>query len=122
MNDHEEFREATRCAAQHWNPEVRAGAVQAQALFKDYDAMDDALGRIIQWSDAYPLEVFPELSREDWARVAEVLKAAGLSLDRVSASNMRHVITRVGDIARTAVTSSAGVGLTLTELLSKEGP
>jgi hypothetical protein len=68
------------------------------------------------------LEVFPELSREDWARVAEVLKAAGLSLDRVSASNMRHVITRVGDIARTAVTSSAGVGLTLTELLSKEGP
>jgi hypothetical protein len=59
-----------------------------------------ALERIIQWSEAYPLDVFPE---PDLKKVREVLSAAGLSLDQVSASNMRHVITRVAEIARTAL-------------------
>src|SRR5688572_23760039 len=35
-----------------------------------------------EWAKAYPLDVFP---LPDFARVAEVLKAAGLSLDCVSA-------------------------------------
>lgn len=50
-----------------------------------------------EWAGAYPLDVFPE---PDFKRVAEVLKAAGLSLDCVSASNMRHVITKVRDKLR----------------------
>lgn len=59
-----------------------------------------ALERIVQWAEAYPLDVFPE---PDLKRVREVLTAAGLSLDQVSASNMRHVITRVAEIARAAL-------------------
>jgi hypothetical protein len=59
-----------------------------------------ALERIVQWSEAYPLDVFPE---PDLKKVREVLTAAGLSLDQVSASNMRHVITRVAEIARAAL-------------------
>ena len=60
----------------------------------------EALEKVLQWAEAYPVSVFPEVPKEDWARIHEVLKAAGLSLDRVSASNMRHVITRVAEIAR----------------------
>lgn len=59
-----------------------------------------ALERIVQWSEAYPLDVFPE---PDLKKAREVLSAAGLSLDQISASNMRHVITRVAEIARTAL-------------------
>lgn len=57
----------------------------------------DALDQIVAWAQAYPIAVFPE---PDWKRVAKVLKDAGLSLDCVSASNMRHVITRVQEIIR----------------------
>lgn len=46
------------------------------------------------WAEAYPLDVFPS---PDFKRVNEVLTAAGLSLDCVSAANMRHVIRRVSE-------------------------
>lgn len=59
-----------------------------------------ALERIVQWSEAYPLDVFAE---PDLKKAREVLSAAGLSLDQISASNMRHVITRVAEIARSAL-------------------
>jgi len=60
----------------------------------------EALEEIDSWAKAYPLEVFPE---PDFKAVNEALKAAGLSLGAVSASNMRHVITRAGEIAREAL-------------------
>jgi hypothetical protein len=63
------------------------------------DRMEEALHRIASWAQAYPLEAFPEPSRVDWARARMVLEDSGLSLDRISASNMRHVITQVGKIA-----------------------
>jgi hypothetical protein len=50
------------------------------------------LDRIREWSKAYPLDVFPE---PDMKKAAKALKAVGLTLDAVSASNMRHVITRL---------------------------
>lgn len=59
-----------------------------------------ALERIVQWSEAYPLDAFPE---PDLKKAREVLSAAGLSLDQISASSMRHVITRVAEIARGAL-------------------
>jgi len=68
------------------------------ALLKEQvEALQDKLDKILAWAEAYPLAVFPE---PDWKRVVEVMKAAGLSLDAVSASNMRHVITKVAEIAR----------------------
>ncbi len=62
----------------------------------------EALERIVQWSDAYPLEIFPE---PDFKRAAELLQAGGMTLDAISASNMRHVVVGVGKIAREALLS-----------------
>ena len=67
------------------------------------DQLEDALERIEQWSRAYPVDVFHEPTKAEWAKANEVLKAAGLSLDAMRASNMRHVITQVGDICREAL-------------------
>lgn len=61
------------------------------------DKMEDALQQIVSWSRAYPLTVFPE---PDMKKAAELLQAGGITLDAVSASNMRHVIEGVGRIAR----------------------
>ena len=69
-----------------------------------YDRMEEALHRIAGWADAYPLSVFPEPDAAYYAKAAEVLKANGMTLDRLSAAAMRHVITQVGDIAKGALT------------------
>lgn len=68
-----------------------------ESVSPDPDKMEDALYRIVQWSRAYPLTVFPE---PDMKKAAELLQAGGITLDAVSASNMRHVIEGVGRIAR----------------------
>ena len=72
------------------------------ALEKDADAMREALLRIVQWADAYPEDVFPAVTKDEWKQANVVLDAAGLSLTRISASNMRHVVEGVGKIARMA--------------------
>ena len=70
------------------------------ALEAKLEAMEDALRQIAQWSDAYPLDVFPE---PNFARAHELLKAGGMTLDAISASNMRHVVEGVGRIAKAAL-------------------
>jgi len=69
-------------------------------LQAEIEKLREALEKIDSWTKAYPLEMFPE---PDFKKVAEVLKAAGLSLDEVSASNMRHVITKLKDITEQAL-------------------
>jgi hypothetical protein len=64
------------------------------------DRCEDALQKIEQWSEAYPLDIFPE---PDWKRAAELLKAGGITLDAISAHCMRHVVEGVGKIAREAL-------------------
>lgn len=64
------------------------------------DELTEALQRIVQWSEAYPLNIFPE---PDFEKAAELLKAGGITLDAISASNMRHVVEGVGKIARDAL-------------------
>lgn len=64
---------------------------------KRAEKMEAALEAISAWGDAYPLNVFPE---PDFKRVRDLLEAGGISLDAVSASNMRHVIEGVAKIAR----------------------
>jgi hypothetical protein len=44
------------------------------------------------WLAAYPLDQFPE---PDFDKAADILMATGMSLDAISASNMRHVLTRI---------------------------
>lgn len=82
---------------------IRTHAAEIEADKRDAERQADALQRIKQWSEAYPLSVFPE---PDFARAAEVLSAAGMTLDAISASNMRHVITRVQAIADAAMRSA----------------
>lgn len=83
---------------------LRESKAREAALVERLERAEGALEQIETWSQAYPLAVFPE---PDWKRVHEVLKAAGLRLDQVSASNMRHVITKVAEIARTPPTAVA---------------
>ena len=63
----------------------------------EIEILRDKLYRIKQWAEAYPLNVFPE---PDFKKVAKVLKENDLSLDAVSASNMRHVINGVKEIIK----------------------
>ena len=46
------------------------------------------------------MDVFPE---PDFKRAHELLKAGGMTLDAVSASAIRHVVTGVSKIARKAL-------------------
>jgi hypothetical protein len=64
------------------------------------DKFEEALQRIVQWSEAYPLDIFPE---PDWKKAAKLLKAGGMTLDSVSGGCMRHVVEGVGKIAREAL-------------------
>ena len=59
-----------------------------------------ALTRIDTWAKAYPLAIFP---KPDLQRAAEVLKAAGMTLDSISADNMRHVLDDIKGIVREAL-------------------
>ena len=64
------------------------------------EELEYALQQIVQWSEAYPKNIFPE---PDWKRAAELLNAGGITLDAVSAHCMRHVVDGVGKIAREAL-------------------
>lgn len=76
---------------------------RAEAIERICQSRGDALADIQRWAKAYPLSVFPEMSDEDWKRASDVLAGAGLSLDRISASNMRHVLEKLPPIAAAAL-------------------
>ena len=71
----------------------------------DLDRMEEALHRIVQWAEAYPLDIYPE---PDWKAARAALQAAGILLDAVSAMCMRHVIEGVGKVAKEALECSRG--------------
>ena len=70
--------------------------------------MEKALIRIQQWSEAYPLEIFPE--PDDWPKIGDKLKVLGSPnrLDNVSASCMRRVVEGVADLAKQGLTEGEG--------------
>jgi len=88
-------REAGMLEGNHgvWDAEVvdleRFAALVAEAEREKYE---DLLHRIKSWAQAYPLSIFPEPC---FKKAHEILTANGMTLDAVSASNMRHVITQV---------------------------
>ena len=61
---------------------------------------DDLFDNIKNWCEAYPIAVFPE---PDFKKAHEVLKAHGMTLDAISASNMKHVITQVQKMIDAAI-------------------
>lgn len=77
--------------------------MDSEAALARIERLEAALHSIVQWSQAYPLTVFPE---PDLARAHEVLSAHGLTLDAISASAIRHVVTGMGETARKALQQS----------------
>jgi hypothetical protein len=69
------------------------------------DIAVDKFHEIDNWAKAYPLDVFPE---PDFRRVRELLEAGGITLDSVSASNMRHAIEGVSNIVSDALKKLEG--------------
>jgi len=59
------------------------------------EKLEEALDRIAQWTQAYPLSVFPE---PDWKRARALLEASGMTLDSVSAGAMRRVVDGIAGI------------------------
>lgn len=59
---------------------------------------------VVKWSEAYPLEVFPDF---DSQVVHRILVEHGYSLDRVSAKAMRHLLTTIAQDAREALEEDA---------------
>ena len=45
------------------------------------EELEDMLSKIMQWVNAYPLDIFP---KPDFARVAKVLEDNGMTLDAIS--------------------------------------
>ena len=76
------------------------GAAEITALRQQLEEAREALVQIEQWTEAYPKTVFPE---PDFAKVRELLEAGGITLDSVSASNMRHVLKGVAGIVSPAI-------------------
>ena len=74
----------------HTSKELRAFAKLVAEREREH--YDDLFHKIKDWCKAYPISVFPE---PDFKKAHEVLKANGMTLDAISASNMKHVITQV---------------------------
>lgn len=59
---------------------------------------DALVERLRQWMGAYPFDLWPEIDPGEWKVIDKVLADAGApSLSRISASNMRHVVTKLGE-------------------------
>jgi len=72
-------------------------ADEIDRMTAELKAKDDLMNKIQNWCEAYPLEVFP---KSDMEKAAQVLKEAGMTLDSISAENMRHVISGVKGIIK----------------------
>lgn len=86
---------------------AEATIAEAQARIKELeqaqaklDLLEDCLQEIDNWCKAYPIKVFPE---PDLERAHTLLKAGGITLDSVSASNMRHVLNGIQEIIARAL-------------------
>jgi len=72
------------------------------------DEVKEAWQKFEEWTQAYPLSSFPE---PDLKRCRKLLEDGGESLDRVSASNMRHVLEGLKRILEPVRAQSAPVDL-----------
>ena len=59
--------------------------------------LEETLHKIDSWCKAYPLDIFPE---PDLRLARALLEKGGITLDSVSASNMRHVLKGISKIIK----------------------
>lgn len=69
------------------------------------ERLEDALQKIYNWSQAYPLDVFPE---PDLQLARKLLTDGGVSYDALNAHAMRHVIKGVETIVTVALLPAGG--------------
>ena len=62
---------------------------------EENEKLKDVLRRIDDWAKAYPLKVFP---KPDLKKAHEVLKAAGMTLDAISADSMLQVLDQIKEM------------------------
>lgn len=73
---------------------------ERDGLRAENERLKDLFERIQTWANAYPLTVFP---KPDLKKAHKVLKAAGMTLDAISADAMRHVLEGIKDIVEQAL-------------------
>lgn len=73
----------------HHRRQQRVDTAIAKQLGASIEHNSALRAKIERWQKAYPLDIFPE---PDLLKAADVLKAAGMTLDAVSASNIRHAL------------------------------
>jgi len=61
------------------------------------EELEEVIHRLNNWCRAYPLDIFPE---PDFTKAEIILIEGGMTLDAISASNMRHVINGVAKIIK----------------------
>ena len=66
-----------------------------QKCQEENEKLRNVLLRIDTWAKAYPLKAFP---KPDLKKAHEVLKAAGMTLDAISADNMSHVLDQIKEM------------------------
>lgn len=80
--------------------EYRVMARINNMLARKLAVYEQCLIEIQSWVKAYPTEVFPE---PDMVQVKGILEAAGLSLDAVSASNIRAALSGIRTLVDVAL-------------------
>ena len=94
MSDYLTILELTHNLGQCQNEIERLNA-GIKELEAENDELKAKLNHIETWCNAYPLKVFPE---PDMEAAADALRVYGMTLDSISASNMRHVLNGVRKI------------------------
>ena len=56
---------------------------------------EEALFRIYEWCDAYPIEAFPPLSTEEAARAMKILQDNGIRISALYGEWGRHITSAI---------------------------
>ena len=76
----------------NWEAAYKTCAKSEDKLIEENQRLTEAIEFVDNWCKAYPIKIFPE---PDMKKAHQALKEHGMTLDAISTSNMRHVITRV---------------------------
>ena len=89
------FRSTKEECVNAWNTRPEEERLQARI-----GELEDAMQRIVNWADAYPVDIFIPPTKEDLKRSNEILRENGISFTAINGATMKHVIDGVGNIAR----------------------
>jgi hypothetical protein len=73
---------------------------------EEVEKLKTSLWKITEWTKAYPLETWPEPTKEEWANVHAILKDHGIYMDKFNVSNLRHVVNGIAKIIAEATDAS----------------